>query len=165
MKDHEITLNLTSAVNSLSDVNKLINELESIEEFFLKMKAKSSLSQVDVPKSSIALEELAKLNSLNLMKSEDREKLNLFLHFIRTKSPTIHLSFGSSPDDKFLTKVTDWFRAQVNPYLLISIGLQPTIGAGFKIRTTNKYYDFSLRKYLTANKQTLVETLGTIVKQ
>ena len=40
MKDHEITLNLTSAVNSLSDVNKLINELESIEEFFLKMKAK-----------------------------------------------------------------------------------------------------------------------------
>jgi len=165
MKDHETDLKLNSSMNSLTDVNRLINELENIEDFFLKMKAKSSLSQVDVPKSSPTLEELAKLNSLNLMKSEDREKINLFLHFLRTKSPTIHLSFGSSPDDQFLNKITDWFRTQVNPYLLISIGLQPTIGAGFKIRTTNKYYDFSLHKYLTANKQTLVETLGSIVKQ
>ncbi len=163
MKDPETTnLKLPDRINSISDVNQLIDEIEKIEEFFLKMKAKSSLNQVDIPKTSISLDELVKVNSLSLMKPEDREKLKLFLHFLRTKSPNVHISFGSVPEDIFLFKITNWFRTQINPYLLITVGLQPNIGSGFKIRTTNKYYDFSLQKYLNINKQVLVEALGPV---
>jgi DNA mismatch repair ATPase MutS len=162
MKDPEANLKLPDSINSISEINQLINELEDIEEFFLKMKAKSSLSQVDIPKTSVNLDELAKINNLNLMKSESRTNLKLFLHFLRTKAPSIHLSFGSLPESLFLSKLANWFRSEVNPYVLISVGLQPNIGAGFKIRTTNKYYDFSLRKYLIANKQTLVDALGPV---
>jgi hypothetical protein len=164
MKDPEDKLRLTSRVSSLTVVNNLITELESVEEFFLKMKVKSSLSQVDLPKTSDILEELAKLNKLNLIKTEDRTSLKQFLHFLRTRAPTVHLSFGSTPDDIFVANIANWFRTEINPNIMIVAGLQPNIGAGFKMRTTNKYYDFSLRKYLVAGKQTLVEALGQVSK-
>jgi hypothetical protein len=162
MKDPEANLKIPDRVISISDVNQLIDELEAIEEFFLKMKAKSSLNKVDIPKTSPSLDELIKVNTLSLMRVEDREKLKLFLHFLRTKSPNFHVSFGSVPEDMFMFKLTNWFRTQINPYLLITVGLQPNIGAGFRIRTTNKYYDFSLQKYLNVNKQALAESLGTV---
>ena len=117
-----------------------------------------------MPKTSDILEELAKLNNLNLIKTEDRAKLNLLLHFLRTKAPSVHLSFGSMPDDIFVANIADWFRAEINPNIMIVVGLQPNIGAGFKMRTTNKAYDFSLHKYLVAGKQSLVEALGQVSK-
>jgi hypothetical protein len=160
----EVKLRLTPSVSSLTIVSQLITELEAVEEFFLKMKVKSSLSKVDLPKTSDILEELAKLNKLNLIKTEDRAKLVQYLHYLRTKAPTVHISFGSTPDDIFVANLADWFRAEVNPNIMIVAGLQPNIGAGFKMRTTNKYYDFSLRKYLVAGKQTLVEALGQVKK-
>lgn len=164
MMDPEVKLKLPNSINSPSEVSQLINEVETVEDFFLKMKVKSSLSQVDLPKTSKMLEELAKLNSLNLIKAEDRTKLKSFLHFLRTKAPMVHLSFGAAPESIFMDKITDWFRTEINPYLMMSIGLQPNIGAGFKMRTTNKYYDFSLRKYLIENKKLLVEALGQVKK-
>jgi len=160
----EENLRLTPSVSSLTIVSQLIIELEAVESFFLKMKVKSSLSKVDLPKTSDILEELAKLNKLNLIKSEDRSSLVKFLHYLRTKAPTVHISFGSTPDDIFVANLADWFRAEINPNIMIVAGLQPNIGAGFKMRTTNKYYDFSLRKYLVAGKQTLVEALGQVKK-
>jgi hypothetical protein len=164
MQDPNAKLKLTPSVSSLTIVSNLITELEAVEEFFLKMKVKSSLSQVDLPKTSDILEELAKLNQLNLIKSEDRSKLKQFLHYLRTKAPTVHLSFGSTPDDIFVANIADWLRAEINPNIMIVAGLQPDIGAGFKMRTTNKFYDFSLRKYLVAGKQNLVDALGQVKK-
>jgi hypothetical protein len=157
-------LRLTPSVSSLTIVSQLLTELEAVEEFFLKMKVKSSLSKVELPKTSKILEELAKLNKLNLIKSEERASLVQYLHYLRTKAPTVHISFGSTPDEIFVANLADWFRAEINPNVMIVAGLQPNIGAGFKMRTTNKYYDFSLRKYLVAGKQTLVEALGQVKK-
>lgn len=162
MKDPESSLKIPDRLVSVSDVNLLIDELEKIEEFFLKMKAKSSLNNVDIPKTSPTLDELVGLNSFSLMKPEDREKMKLFLHYLRTKSPIFHISFGNVPEDIFTYKLTNWFRSQINPNMLLVIGLQPNIGAGFRIRTTNKYYDYSLQKYLNLNKQALAESLGTV---
>ncbi len=162
MKDPNTELMLVDEVNSVSDISRLIDELENIEDFFLKMKVKSSLSQVDIPKTSVRLEELAKKNALSLIKAEDRSKLKLFLHFLRTKAPVVHISFGVTPEDQFMSRVSNWFRAEVNPYTLLSVSLQPNIGAGFRMRTTNKFYDFSLNQYLTANKSMLVKALGVV---
>jgi hypothetical protein len=162
MKDPEVKLKLTTSINSLVVVGKLITELELIEEFFLKMKLKSSLSQVSLPTISPVMQELTNLNNLNLIRPEDRANLNLFLHFIKTKAPTIHVSFASIPDSVFMQKITDWFRSEINPNIMLSIGLQPNIGAGFKIRTTNKIFDFSLHKYLIESRQILVQLLGQV---
>ncbi|HUY53403.1 MAG TPA: hypothetical protein VMV24_02395 [Candidatus Dormibacteraeota bacterium] len=160
MKDPDTELMLVDEINSVSDVNRLITELENIEDFFLKMKVKSSLSQVEIPKTSARLEELAKKNTLNLIKAEDRLRLKKFLHFLRTKAPIIHISFGVVPEDQFVGRISNWFRTEVNPYALLSVSLQPNIGAGFRMRTTNKLYDFSLNQYLIANKSVLAKALG-----
>jgi hypothetical protein len=160
-----IGLKLTDDISTPTSINSLVDELETIEEFFMKMKVKSSLNKVNIPNSSPVLEALAKENELNLMNSTDRQKLTLFLQTVRTKAPLIHLSFGSPPDNKFLSALIHWFRNEINPLILISVGLQPNIGAGFKMRTTNKYFDFGLSKHLFASKKVLVDLLSETIKK
>ena len=162
MKGPKTNFKLTNNIVSAVSVGNLITELEAIEDFFLKMKLKSSLSQVNLPAISPTMQDITRLNSLNLIKPDDRSNLKLFLHSIKTKAPTIHISFGSVPDKDFLLKITDWFRSEINPNLMLSISLQPNIGAGFRLRTTNKVFDFSLHKYLAESKQTLVRTLSGV---
>ncbi|HUC95580.1 MAG TPA: hypothetical protein VMR76_01305 [Candidatus Saccharimonadia bacterium] len=150
---------LTDDIITLSDVNNLEIELSNIEDFFLKVKSKTSLTQLTIPKSSIMLDELAKLNEINLIDKQDREQLKLFLQFIRTKSSVVHMSFNSIPDRSFLGALIKWLRTEAGMAVLILIGLQPNIGAGFKLRTTNKFFDFSLSQHLIAKKQLLIDEL------
>jgi F0F1-type ATP synthase delta subunit len=161
MAEHDqFSLELPSEVITINEVDSLCDELDNIESFFLKMKAKASLSKVDVPNSSTLLESVAKTNNLNLMKDDDRQKLKLFFHQVRTKAPEIHISFGSVPETEFLLTISKWFRKEINPFILLSVGLQPNIGAGFKLRTLNKLFDFSLSQHLVANKNILVNELN-----
>ena len=49
-----------------------------------------------------------------------------------------------------------WLRREIHPLVLMTVGLQPNIGAGCIVRTTNKYFDFSLRQDF-ANKRDLLQ--------
>ena len=39
-----------------------------------------------------------------------------------------------------------WLRREIHPVVLLTVGLQPSIGAGCIVRSTNKQFDFSLRE-------------------
>ena len=64
------------------------------------------------------------------------------------------MSFSADPSVTFLTKLMTWLRQEIHPQVLLTVGLQPTIGAGCILRTTNRYFDFSLRQDF-ANKRTM----------
>jgi F0F1-type ATP synthase delta subunit len=98
-------------------------------------------------------------NKLNLLVETDREKLVSFLSDVREKAPEIHMSFSTEPSTSFIQKLAGYMRENIHPQLLIQVGLQPTIGAGFMMRTTNKYYDFSLRSALKAKHQILIDNI------
>lgn len=105
------------------------------------------------------MEELVQSNSLNLLKVEDREKIKYILQTVRTKAPIVHMSFSANPSQEFMEKLVSWLRTNIHPLLMVQVGLQPNIGAGFTLRTTNHFFDFSLRQHFAKKTDVLIKEL------
>jgi F0F1-type ATP synthase delta subunit len=58
-----------------------------------------------------------------------------------------------------MQKIVTWWRENIDPFVLVEIGLQPNIAAGCLVRTSNRQYDFSLRRRLQAKKADLAKYL------
>ncbi len=101
------------------------------------------------------LDELLQNNKINALVEVDRKRLLNFLMTVRAKAPIIHMSFSADPSPAFTQKLITWLRENVHPLVLLQVGLQPNIGAGCIVRTTNKYFDLSLRQHF-ANQQELL---------
>lgn len=142
-----------------ADISRLIRELEIINSTLLDQKLRKSDGGTNILKTSQLLGQTAEINTLDLQHAEDREQLAQFLQKIKTQAPVLHMSFSADPSSKFLSKLMAWLRAEIHPYALLTIGLQPTIGAGCILRTTNKYFDFSLREDFTKKRLMLLDQL------
>jgi hypothetical protein len=141
------------------DVSKLLLDLENVEDFFLQVKVRRAGNAVNLPAISPQMEDVVRQNDLNLLQASDRERLKFILMTIHTKSPIIHMSFSVSPSQKFLEKIISWMRNNVSEIVILQIGLQPNMGAGFTMRTTNKFFDFSLRQHLNQKRDLLIAEL------
>lgn len=155
----ENRLVLPVGVITVSDVSDLIDEMVKIDDMFVQLKGRQPGTNVSLVKTSYELEELIAQNKVNLLKESDRKKLRIQLQNLRTKSPVLHFSFSTEPSRDFLGKLNQWIRKNIDPYCLLQIGLQPSIGAGFNLRTTNKFFDFSLGKELLNQKPTFIREL------
>lgn len=159
MAQDSVPFKLPISVISLADLNELGRELEGVDDFFMKIKARPAGLPITLPKTSKDMEDIVSLNKLNLLQEADRDRLRLILQTLRTKSPVLHISFSSDPTRGFLEKIAHWFRENIDPLAILQIGLQPNIGAGFTLRTNNKFFDFSLRQYLTETNPLFVKEL------
>lgn len=153
------TFKLPISVVTQSDLTKLLLDLEAIEDFFLQVKVRRAGDTVSLPRTSPQMEDVLRQNDLNLLQLADRQRLKFILMTIRNKSPILHMSFSVSPSQKFLEKIISWMRQNVSEIVILQVGLQPNIGAGFTLRTTNKFFDFSLRQHLNKQKDLLIAEL------
>ena len=129
-----------------SDVGSLSKEADAIDNFLAQAAIRQPGSALQLPKTSRLFDELVTINNLNLLRPADRKLLAQFLEVLRTKAPSIHISFNTDPSPLFLQRLVTWMRQQIHPFVLLRIGLHPSIGAGCVVRTNNKYYDFSMRQ-------------------
>ncbi len=53
-----------------------------------------------------------------------------------------------------------WLRQNIHPYVMVTVGVQPTIAAGCIVRSTNKYFDFSLRENFAGNRDILLNAIS-----
>lgn len=150
---------LPTAVVTPSDISRLLNELEAIESTMLQQKVRTAGKQQAMPTLSKRLENVAELQKLDLGEASGRQALQTFLQDIKQHAPLMHVSFGSEPSTAFLEKLVTWLRREINPTLLLTIGLQPAIGAGCIVRTTNKYFDLSMRQTFIAKRLALLEQI------
>lgn len=150
---------LPIVVASPVDLGRLIREAESIDNALTQDALRTGAESSILPKLSELLQQTVEMNKLNLLHDKDRKLLNQFLVSIRDRAPRMHMSFSADPSPQFSAKLTSWLRENIHPLVLITIGLQPNIGAGAVIRTTNKYFDFSLGKELAKNRKLLMEQL------
>ena len=163
--DHETTqskekLSLPLSIISPVDVARVLRELDAyIEYYHQKEIKKDPKTDVKLPKTSQLLDNILELNTIELTNPTDRLHLKNFLEEVKTKSPVIHASFSVDPSVRFLEKLIAYLRKQINRNLLLTIGLQPNIGAGLTITTDNKYFDFSLRKTLDASGDKLLQLI------
>lgn len=142
-----------------ADVNRLLLEMERLEEFLQHALLQPGGGDVKLPKTSRTLDSLVEINEADLNRADDREGLKAFLTSMKEHAPVVHISFAAEPSAAFTIKIVEWLRANVAHYLLIQVGLQPSIAAGCVVRTTNKVFDLSLRQYLKKNRGILLESL------
>jgi F0F1-type ATP synthase delta subunit len=145
-------LKLPAIVISQSDISRLLRELNGLDDFFVGANARVSGTKMQLPKISRQMDQLARDNHVNLLDDKERQNLNAALKVIENKAPKMHISFAVEPSPKALEKILVWLRQNVDPQVLLQVGLQPSIAAGCMLRTTNKIFDMSLRSNL--KKQT-----------
>ena len=141
------------------DAAHLAREVESVGNFLDQQKHHKATTQIAIPSLSRMLGDMTQANSLDLAKTDHREHLYKFLVELKADAPTMHISFAVEPPTLFITKLITWLRQEVHPLLLLDIGLQPSIAAGCIVRTTNKYFDLSMRQHLVKNKPKLLELM------
>jgi len=142
----EQALVLPVLVASPVDVGRLQRELAAIDEVLVQLALRQGGSETKMPKTSHLMDQIVSDNQLNLLQEADRKKLAEFLELVKTKAPVLHMSFGADPSVGFMEKLMAWLRQNISPYVLVTVGLQPNIGAGCIVRSTNRQFDLSLRQ-------------------
>lgn len=146
-------------VASPVDLGRLLRELEAIDGALMQSAVRSNGEHPKMPKTTQLMDKTIELNRLDLLQEIDRKLLKQFLSSIQQRAPHVHMSFSADPSPQFVEKLTGWLREHIHPLVLITIGLQPNIGAGCVVRTTNKYFDMSLAKDFHKNRDLLMSKL------
>lgn len=152
-------LQLPISIVGYGDVGHLLREAEDVDNFLRQAAIREPGTPMQLPKTSKLFEELVDTNKLNLLEENDRVMLLNLLKAVRAKAPVLHISFNNDPSPIFLQRLITWMRQQLHPFVLLQVGLNPTIGAGCVVRTTNKFFDFSLRHRFTEQRDLLINKL------
>ncbi|HET8709163.1 MAG TPA: hypothetical protein VFL85_02680 [Candidatus Saccharimonadales bacterium] len=152
---------LPYSVTGKRDMARLVREVTALEDYLHQASLRGSGAQnaAKLPKTSRLLDEIVTANGLNLLDADARTKLLNSLKLIQQKAPLVHMSFSVDPSAAFMQKMVAWWRDNIDPYVLVEVGLQPNIAAGCLVRTVNRQYDFSLRRRLQAQKAELAKQL------
>lgn len=159
MAHEQKELHLPVTTVTIVDIGRMQRELEALDNFLAQAAARGSGESVTMPKTTKSFEDFVKQNGLQLHEEADRQRLNEFLESARQNAPVFHMSFSTEPSAAFLQKMVTWFRTEIDPMALLQVGLQPSIAAGCVLRTTNKYFDFSMRKHFQKNRELLIESM------
>jgi F0F1-type ATP synthase delta subunit len=153
-------LSLPPAVAAPADISRLVRELSMIDDSLLQLGLRSGGTTVKMPKTSRLMDQIIELNKLNLLKPTDRKALKQYLTTVQAKAPILHISFSADPPPAFIEKLMVWLRRELHPQILLTVGLRPSIGAGCVVRTTNKYFDLSLRQSFAKHRDLLLKELS-----
>lgn len=146
-------------LSTVVDLGRIIRELESVDDFLRQGAIRQPGSPMQLPKTSKLFEELVSGSKLNMLQPDDRAYLRTSLEWMRQKAPVLHVAFASDPSPAFLEKLTGWLRQNISPIVLVKVGLRPNIGVGCVVRTTNKYFDFSLKQRFIEQRPALMKEL------
>ena len=131
-----------------SELRRLAMELDRLDDYFVKAAAQKNDNQAAPPVTHL-LDEISKLNSVNLLEAGQRKKLGEALNEIIKQAPALSISFASEPSPQAVQRLLAWFRDNIHPQALLQIGLQPAIAAGCILRTPNKIFDLSISASLS----------------
>ena len=150
---------LPTSIVSPTDVARLIREMEGIDNFFRDSQIRQSGTPNALPRLSKLMDQLVADNQLSLLDEPDRQRIASVLEALHKKAPVLHISFSVDPPGPYVQKIVTWLRANIDPAVLVTVGLQPNIGAGCVVRTTNRIFDFSLREYFAQKREFFINRL------
>lgn len=153
-------LSLPIQISTPVDVGRLLREVQGVNETLLQLQLRKTGEQVALPKISQPLDMLVQMNKLNLLQEADRKRLENFLLAVKEKAPVLHVSFSADPSVPFMEKLVSWLRSEIDPLVIVTVGLQPAIGAGCVVRTTNRQFNFSLRENFKKKRDLLRDQLA-----
>lgn len=146
---------------SPADVTRLRREIAALNDFMRQNELRGQPG-ARLPRTSRLMEELTIANKLDLASLETRKNLDAFLADLLARAPVIHISFSTDPSSAFMDKIVQWFRTSIHPSILIRVGLQPNIAVGCVVRTTNQYFDLSLKENFKKHRGELMQRLEAV---
>ena len=153
------TVQLPTSIVSPTDIARLSREIESIDSFFQEQQIRSAGASTAMPRLSKLMDQLASDNQLNLLTPQHRQILRQLLEQLHRSAPVMHISFSVDPPGAYVQKIIEWLRQNIHQHVLVTVGLQPNIGAGCIVRTTNRMFDFSLREFFSQKRPFFIEKL------
>ncbi len=156
------TFKLPDRLVTSVDLMRTIRELKTLDDWLNQAAIRSGGKEVVPPKTSATLEEVSSTNGISLLDAGHRTQLTALLESFASKAPRIHISFAVEPSASFLNRIIIWMRANISPVVLLDIGLQPALAAGCSVRTTNKFFDMSLRNRFVDSRHFLVDAIDAI---
>ena len=75
---------------------------------------------------------------------------------------TITLSLPAQASIEFRQRLIGWLRTEIKPNLLVNLTVNPEIGGGVIIRTTNHVYDLSFKSRLLASRKLIPELVHRV---
>jgi F0F1-type ATP synthase delta subunit len=159
----KFVFNLPTSVVSPTDVARLVRELDLIDSFFRQNEIRQAGQQAALSRMSKLLDQCAAENQLNMLQEEHRQAITAAIKSLHESAPVVHMSFSIDPPGTYIQKIVGWMRQNINPAVLVTVGLQPTIGAGCIVRTTNQIFDFSLREYFSQKREFFISKMHEAV--
>lgn len=159
MEHNASAILLPVGIVSPTDIARLAREIDVIDNFFREQAIRAAGEPVAMPRLSKLMDQLASDNQLNILVEADRAKILLLLQNLHQRAPTMHISFSVDPPGPYVQKIVAWLRANIHQHVLVTVGLQPNIGAGCIVRTTNKLFDFSLREFFAEKRPFFIDKL------
>ncbi len=156
---------LPDSIISPSDVARLAREIKSIDGFFHAQELRQPGKSTNMPRLSRNMDQFVTENMINLLEAAERQRALELLEYLHASAPIVHMSFSVDPPGIYIQKIVSWMRKNIDGSLLITVGLQPNIGAGCVMRTQNKIFDFSLREYFTEKREHFIKSLHEIVAE
>lgn len=142
------------------DIGRVLRELEHLHELIMQAELRKE-TDIKLPKTSLLLDRLLQSNKAQLLDANQRAYLLDALKQIKDTAPVLHMSFSADPAPAFVEKLMTWLRREIHPYVLLTIGLQPSLGAGCIVRSRNKQFDLSLRQDMLAKRDLLLQAMQT----
>lgn len=157
---------LPVSIISPTDIARLKREIEAVDSFFQQSKIREGGAQQEaMPRLSKLMDQLAVENKLNILQDEHRAYVFKSLDILQASAPVMHISFSVDPPGSYVQKIVYWLRSNVHAQVLVTVGLQPNIGAGCIVRTTNRIFDFSLREYFNAKRDFFIEKMHESISE
>lgn len=158
----QATFSLPLSVVSPVDLGRLIRELEALDNDLNQAAISAPDTEPTMPVTSRLLDEAIAVNKIVPQQPDDRKQLVAYLWGMKATAPVLHISFSADPSPLFTQKLVVWLRHEINKDVLVTIGLQPSIGAGCIVRTNNKFFDLSLRKDMLAKRDMLLAEISKV---
>ncbi len=152
---------LPVSLTGKKELIKVQRELEALSEQMIQARVvnKETGKTKSLPALSDLANELIVANKV-MMDSASVTKLIEELGAMRDAAPSLRISFASEPDNAVKQKIVSWFRKEIDPNLLIQVGIQPSIAGGCIVNTNGNRYDFSLRKNILGSTDKFREVLS-----
>lgn len=158
-KTRKVTFRLPNQIIGSVEMIRITRELEKLDDFLYQANLRAPGKPTTPPKYTKTLDELAEINQISLLKEAERKKLIEVLKKLENEAPVMHISFAVEPSVSFMQKIVDWSREQLHPYIMVNVGLQPSVVVGCEARLTNKIFDMSLRNRFKETRKILIEEL------
>ena len=154
-------LKLPDTIGGKRDLILATRQVEQILSDRLQdeVRQKYGAKKVGTKSGQDMLNALLETNSLR-DDTQTLKKLAQQLEGIKQHAKQVRVLFSQEPDQDLYKRTVSWFRTNIDPGVLVQIGVQPAIGGGFILQTPARRYDFTLKTKIMSSTPKFVEILN-----